>query len=430
MPVTFSGSKKGSSERTYSTLMDWTRKLMQASFVVVVLLYAYLLYGLFFGSIGQWATVTNEADRVRIIQNIDMAIKYLNIALGVLLLSVCIAYFDEEVIGYVLVAASVALYYGLPLLFEFVFSGQLADWTKTRNNGAIAIFNQFKILALMLAVVGGILAIRDLILRVADGSSRKREEFSAMQYGGKVEEEKEPAGAILGAFAKCWQLPFCRPAIRKNCPIFLAKTKCWKERVGCMCEERVIRHSMDEIISKEAISFDAPQEPVEENFIKMDGDLNANTTPETPEVSAIEKTQPVTVRMPSKAVNPRHVKIPHNPNLSNALKAERCRNCTIYNEHQRKKYQMLAPILVLGVPGLVILKIGDVSGLLNRALNDIDSIMSKVSLGPSHGATSNVVSSTFGGSGITQYLVIGCLVIIVSTMALRFLEFLVFKVKI
>ena len=407
-------------------VMDWTRKLMQASFVVVILLYAYLLYGLFFGSIATWSTVTSPADQHRIVQNVETAIKYLNIALGILLLTVCILYFDEETIGYVLVAASVALYYGLPLLLEFAFTGQLADWTKTHNIGAIDIFNQFRILSIMLAVVGGILAIRDLILRVADGSSRKREEFSAMQFGGKVEEEKEPAGAILGAFAKCWQLPFCRPAIRKNCPIFLAKTKCWKERVGCMCEERVIRHSMDEIISKETISFDKPQ-PVEEGFIKMDGDLSPSIADDKPR---LEKTQPVKVHSNSAPVKPRHVKIPHNPNLSNALKAERCRNCTIYNEHQRKKYQMLAPLFVLGIPALVIVKIEDVITLLNRALTTIDKVMSNVSLGASHGTTSGVATNTFGGSGVTQYMVIGCLVIIFSTMALRFLEFLVFKLKI
>lgn len=417
MPVTFS-SKRGSSERTYQIAMDWTRRVLQLAAVGAILLYAYLLYGLFMGDIGHWSTLA-AADKIRIAGNIDGAINYLNMVLGVLLLTVCILFYDEEATGYVLVAGSVALYYGLPLLIDLLLSGQLKGWEAEHNKAALAIMNQFKILALMLAVPGGILALRDLVLRVVDGSARKRDEFSAMQYGGAVkEEEDKPVGGALGVFAKCWQLPFCRPAIRKNCPIYHARTKCWKERVGCMCEENVVRQAMDAIISKEMIT-------TEDSFIKKDEEvIEGIATAKTVE----EKTAEIHVTK-APPTSKRNVKIPHNPNLSNHIKRERCRNCVIYNEHQRKKYQFVAPLFVIAIPLFTYLQIDAITTGLNRVLHGMDSVMSKLSLA-SGNSTSGVMGNIFAGAGVAQYIVIGCLVVIVTTMSLRFLEFMVFKLKI
>src|SRR5262245_51948573 len=108
VPVTYR-SRAASAERTYQTLMDWTRRIMQLAAVATILLYAYLFYGLFMGDVGQWATL-DAANRARIAHNIQNAVMAVNIALGALLLTACILFYDEESLGYTLVAASVFCY--------------------------------------------------------------------------------------------------------------------------------------------------------------------------------------------------------------------------------------------------------------------------------------------------------------------------------
>jgi len=282
-----------------------------------------------------------------------------------------------------------------------------------------------KLFALMMASPGAILAFRDIILRLIDGTSRKRDEFGKMEFGGKVKEEAPPAGALLGVFAKCWQLPYCRPPIRKSCPIYIHRTKCWKERVGCMCEEAVVRHSMEAIIIKDGdLNKDQPSADSANDFIKMDGDIK---TPDP----ALEKTVEVTpVAVPKAAARPRdkNVKIPHNPNLPQHVKVERCRNCVIYNEHQRKKYQLLAPIVVVGLPVTAYFNIDPITKLLNNLLSGVDKVMNNLSLVSSGGT--HAASNIFSGAGFAQYIVIGCIVIIITTWSLRTVEYIVFKLKI
>ena len=395
--------------------MDWTRKLMQLSVISTVALYAYVLWGLFGGAVDAWVTA-DAANKARILDNIRGATLYLDISLGILLLTLSILYYDEESLGYALVAAAVFFYLSVPFLFDQVLAGTMQKWITDKNIAAMTVMGHFRLAGLMIALPGGILMIRDVMLRLFDGSRRNKEDFSSMQYGGSVHEEEPPKEAIIGVFAKCWQLAYCRDAIRRRCPIFHARTKCWKERVGCMCEENVIRHAMDAIINKEIITFDKKEETEEEGIAEG--------------VTASEKTEemPPPPIITSK-IAPRHVKIPYNPTLPMHLKKERCRNCVIYNEHQRLKYQFLSPILVLAVPGLAIWQFDFIAGGLNKVLATLDNLMNRLSLDP-NAHNGGIVSSLTSTSIFAQYMVLGCLIIIATTMALRFLEYMVFKLKV
>jgi hypothetical protein len=413
--------------------MEWTRRLMALSAIATVVIYAYLFYGLLAGDVGNWSQL-NPADRQRIGLNIDAAIRYLNASLGLLLLTICILFYDEEMAGYSLVAGAVAIYYGLPFALDAMFGSQLQTWETTGNKAALAIFSQLKILALMMAIPGAILAIRDIVMRLIDGGSRSRDDFSAKAQSVQ-KSEPEPGGALLGVFAKCYQLPFCRPVIRRNCPIYHARTKCWKERVGCMCEEKVIRHAMDMIIGKEIITFEkekdlnaAPPEPAIGGLIQMD-DSFIRAGQAAPAASApVAEEKPVEVKAAAPPPNRRDVKIPHNPNLPHAVKVERCRNCVIYMEHQRRKYQLVAPAFVAGVPLFAYFNLDKIVGLLNSLLSNVDQAMNKLSLVQK--SSSTIATNLFSGAGAAQYIVIGCLVVILTTMVLRGVEYVVFKLKI
>ena len=420
MPVTYS-SRRGSSERTFQTFLDWTKRVSQLAILAVIVLYAYVLYGLFMGDVGHWRSLA-PLDQARIATNVEGALSYLNIALGILLLTLCILYYDEEPLGYTLIGIAVVAYYGIPFLLSSVFGDMVGEWQSSKNRAALSILVQLKTAAIMLAIPGAILVLRDLFLRIVEGGTRNREEFTAMQYGGAVKEEKPPGKPLIGIMAKCWQLPFCRDAIRKGCPIYHARTRCWRQRVGCMCEENVIRHAMDAIISKELIMYDAP-------VAQSTGLIDMTPVPDATigGKPAEEKTE----EFPPKSAGPPpsgNVKIPHNPNIPMAVKRERCRNCVIYNEHQRLKYQFFAPLFVLAIPTLAFLKAQDLSDLLNRVFATVDSMMAKLAL------TGNVhdtgIVSSITTVGFANYILIGCMVVILTTMTLRFLEYLIFKIKI
>jgi hypothetical protein len=426
--------------------MDWTRRFMQLATLAVIILGGYILYGLFFGAVGQWSSVS-AADQARVFKNIQGAIMYLNISLGILLLTLTILFYDEEALGYTLVALAIFAYYGMPFLLEFALSDQVAAWTSTKNVAAMAILAEFRTAGIMMAVPGGILLLRDIFMRIVHGARRRRDEFSTMQYGGSVHEETPPKGAPIGMMAKCWQMSFCRDAIRKRCPIYHARTRCWKERVGCMCEENVIRHAMDAIINKEIIRFDTKPADVpltesakttpaddiiafESEFAKSAASAAAVAESVESTQSELEKTEEIS--KPEVYIPPsrKEVKIPHNPHLSDFVKRERCRNCVIYNEHQRLKYQFLAPLFVLAVPALVFWKIDVINSALNAALSRLDRVMSQLSLQAGGGSGTGVFQSITSTSLVAQYLILGCLVVIVTTMALRALEWAVFKLKI
>lgn len=419
MPITYS-SRRSSGERQYQIFMDWTRRIMQLAALATIILYAYLFYGLLLGDVGHWSALS-AADKVRIAGNVEGAVFWLSVALGLLLLTMCILYYDEESFGYTLVGAAVFLYYGLPFLFNMLMSGQLEDWQKTKNVAALAIYNQLRLAGLMLGVPGVVLTVRDLILRLVDGSQRKRNEFSAMQYGGSVKEEAPVGIAPIGMLAKCWQLPFCRDAIRRRCPIYHARTRCWRERVGCMCEENVIRNAMDAVINKELITFDKALDG--ESAIKgMDDPLAAKG-----DVATVEKTEEIQRPEYVPPVSPKHVKIPHNPNLSMKLKVERCRNCVIYNEHQRLKYQFFAPVFVLAVPAIAYFNIDKLLQGLDNLLHTIDRAMERLS--PVANPHPIGISGLTSTNDVAKFVIVGCMIVVVTSMALRLLEYCVFKLK-
>jgi hypothetical protein len=58
--------------------------------------------------------------------------------------------------------------------------------------------------------------------------------------GQMAEVAQQRTARNANMFSPCWQLPFCREVIRKQCPAYLAKTRCWKFGRGCYCDEEMI----------------------------------------------------------------------------------------------------------------------------------------------------------------------------------------------
>lgn len=224
-------------------------------------------------------------------------------------------------------------------------------------------------------ILGLILGAAALIIAVG-GTMRDRirhgAKADAMKYGKGVKAETIQ-NVLMG---KCWQLPYCRKFVRERCPIFHAKRTCWKERVGCMCEESVIQNA-----------------------------LQGSTIPKDSLTAAKY--------------------IPQNRQISLEQKKERCRQCVIYNEHQRHKYRVAVPGIFLGlIAGYLIFKPA-LLNLLNVLLSKTDSLVASVTFSKSGGVANRIEEMSYVKEGLLI-----CLMFITLAYLLKLAEYLFFEKKI
>jgi len=260
---------------------------------------------------GDASSASQIADAVR---NVEIFQKVLIV--GVLGLATGSTYlmWGEELLGAGQLLIAAALYFA-PLYLPGMFG--------TPNKASQNALGALQVGGTVLGLIGLCVLIADIAVRVT-GRVKTGTKTDQLKYGKGIKEEKGKQNILLG---KCWQLPFCRTFVRDNCPIYLTKRTCWKELVGCMCEEQVIRNAMEgKTIPKDAV-------------------LAANF-------------------------------IPKNHKLSMQQKKERCYSCIIYNEHQRHKYKVGMPAVVVGFitfyavfHGLLVEAVGAILTKINHVVN-------------------------------------------------------------
>lgn len=220
----------------------------------------------------------------------------------------------------------------------------------------------------VLGSVAAVVLVIDVIGRVKQ-RTKVGVKADQLKYGKGIKEEKDRQNVFMG---KCWQLPFCRKFVREKCPIYHAQRTCWKERVGCMCEEEVIRKAMeDKPIPKEQLLSGAA--------------------------------------------------IPRNHRLTERQKFERCRNCVIYNEHQRHKYKAIVPAVVVLLGLIYALGHGPLFAGMESLMSAVNKAVGVLTIQ----GGKKMETPTF----FTEGLLFFCF-LLALTYAMKFVEYLVFKLKI
>lgn len=401
MPVIDTSSKSA----FFSSVQDLAKNVFFVSLFPTIGILAYLLYGLFSGQLADASVGKASAQTVHLVGQLSF---YLNLSLIVTLLTSLLLFYEYDALGYALVASSGILAYGIKFSIDFLFSSDAARLTKGAASSSL--LQEFTIAAMMIGAPGVILLVKNIISRMID---RPSHDLSTITYGKDVAEQQKRPTAMIGAFAACWQLPFCRDGIRIRCPIFHAKTRCWKQRVGCMCEENIIILAMGSEDNNKTKDIGASVGAG--GFVPI-GDILTK--------SAEQKKANIPTR-----VGPRGVRIPTNPHLTDAQKRMRCHNCIIYNEHQRQKYQLLSGPLALMVPVLVFWQYPNLLIILANLLGMLDSLITHLSFDPSRGNTISL-SQGINGNIVVETVMIVCLTLVVMAWAQRALEYAVFKLKI
>lgn len=347
---------------------------VRVALVLAFLAAGYLLLGLLSGQLAQFRALPRP-ERVRVLANVDLARTVLIASLAVGSLTAAYLWFYEEATGYVMGLAGLLFYLGFPYGFAFFVDPDLFAGNYAARRALMA----FPDAARPLLLFGGLLVLRDIGIRLIDGVRNKPVARDRMAYGKNAVEEKRPLRiAVLG---KCWEGPYCREFIRTHCPIFHARKACWRVKKGCYCEEDIVTNAASKI---SGVQLEMAPDP-RYNF--------ANA--------------------PS----------PGRAQLTNGQKRERCRHCIIYNEHQRQKYQLLMPIVAVGVLVLAAVFSPVLREGLNFGLAQIESVMVRFSFTP--GAT-----KLGRPTDTVAWVLIAAFTVMALSKALQILEWAVFKIKI
>lgn len=294
--------------------------------------------------------------------------------LGTVALSLGLAWMfnGEETLGPLLLIGGAALYFSqiyLPMMMGEASKAESAQALKAISTSGVPP-----------AAIGLIVVLIEVIgrvrLRTSEGSRADQ-----LKFGKGIREERDIRNVFMG---KCWQLPYCRKFVRERCPIYHARRSCWKERVGCMCEESVIRNAMEGTVIPNDI------------------------------VAAAKY-------------------IPRNNKLTPDQKAERCRQCVIYNEHQKHKYKLAIPTAAVGVAAVYVLFREPMGQGIKNGLLSTDKFMKKATLQPQQGQPGNQeVQPTSIDGGVIPYheIILVVVAFVVLAYLIKTIEYLLFKLKI
>ncbi len=367
-------ARRSSVQREYQiqVLLRWvttvTHWMISVGAILFVLGLVYLLYALFFAGLEQAQNFT-PADQARIQGNLTLFGRLILLGAGMVVVGVAWNYLEEATVGVILLLLAIFFYWGLPFLI-----GQFATLPTPGTLHAYALV-QLRQLVWVLFPPGLVLTV---FVGIAQGIRRLR-------YGASLDQTLKLGSGVTRQqtqqrfLGKCWQLPYCRDYVRQRCPIYHARRTCWREGVGCMCEEK--------------------------NIAKALIDVRISDNPEA---------------------NAKY--IPHNTTLTKWELRQRCGECVIYNEHQRQKYQLFAPLTVGMVIGIAYFFREPLRGQVYNLLGLLDNLLARFTLMPSE-AREGVLKAAAQANETAAWILYIALTIMVLSYALRTVETVIFKWK-
>lgn len=300
----------------------------------------------------------------KIAENVPLFQKGLSLGLLLLLAGTVALFWGSEfmLVGHVVLALAFWL---APVYVPSLFG---TGSSATANPGLDAVAEAMQRAGALYGAILLIIVLAEVFLRVRHRLTHGSR-ADTLKYGKGIKEEGDRKNVLMG---NCWQLPYCRKFVRDRCPIYHARTSCWKELVGCMCEEVVIRGAMEN--------------------------------------RPIPKDQVAASKM-----------IPRNNRLTDAQKRSRCKSCVIYNEHQRHKYRVSLPVMLLAFAGIYFVMRPVLVEALSRALGQANKSVTDVTVG----TVGRINTPLY----FVEFLVAG-LVVVAASYAIRALEYALFKLKI
>ena len=201
--------------------------------------------------------------------------------------------FEEIAIAVVAGLVGAGLVLGLPLMVAGQVSSQAGEAGGIITNWA-AITGQGMVL------VVGIRILIETINYIREAPAR-RAKLAEEQGLGKA---KKASGSPSYRISHCWEMPLCHEAIKESCPAYKSRKDCWRIKQGCNCDPYLI----ESLLKRGASTNVLPEQG--STYVRSDLQSGARQAGST--------------------------------------RTRECRNCPIFNEHQREKFRVLNPAIIAG----------------------------------------------------------------------------------
>ncbi|MFO8081305.1 MAG: hypothetical protein R6V07_13525 [Armatimonadota bacterium] len=272
--------------------IDFVQKLrdlsvtgMKLAALVFAISIAYILYAVYGGHLG-------DAVGQRVISNLQLMGQTMAISGAIFTICLVIVTFEEIAVAVVAGLFGVGLVLGFPLMV----AGQVS--TAAQRAGEI-ITNWAGITGQTMVAIVGLRIMIEIVNYIREAPARRAQ---MAKDQGLQPAKKKAGGGLSLRLSRCWDMPYCHEAIKEMCPAFKNRKNCWRLKQGCNCDPHLI-----ESLLKRGGSTDVLPEQGS-TYIQNE--------------SQKAGAQPGTVR------------------------TRECRNCPIFNEHQREKFRLLNPIMV------------------------------------------------------------------------------------
>lgn len=300
MPVSIGkGGRASDDDKLLELLQRVMGGLGKVAAVVMAAALIYVLWGVLRGHLAQ--DLSPQLER-----NFRGAATVFGIAAVALTLAVFIRYFAEAVFIWVMAALGALCFFVMPIIIN----------SRAANDSSAA-----------RGMVGAMLGAGELIFFLV--AARVVYELYQRARRGKVDPAEQEQTVIapakkakmpsLSILQPCWELPYCHEHIKQVCPAWKKRRSCWRDKRGCNCDPTMIEAMLRSGAATRGVG--AQQKQTASGYLRVE--LEDHADPADPQQQAFQQT------------------------IS-------CSKCPIYNEHQRQKFRVLNPLMVVGcVAGLV-----------------------------------------------------------------------------
>lgn len=303
--------------------MQWVHTaaevVLKIGVVVLLASAAYLIFGILAGHLGAQAS-----NRIATVFQTTSGI--FTIASIVVAVSAFVRFYQQPGWVYLAVVPGLVAVFVIPFLIQnrYAAPGPVGSAliTNLRLCGAVV----FVIVALRAAIA---IAVRILH---PPPPEEERADRPALHLEKKKVTTKPPL------WAKCWQLPYCHEFLKTACPAYEASKSCWKLNRGCNCDPSMIERLIQ--VRAAARGTTAQQQRTARQYVRE------------------ELEQP-------------------RPQITQQLIS--CKQCPIYNDHQRQKFALFNPIVVVATLIAFVLLVPVYRAGFGKALIGIDLFAQRIS---------------------------------------------------
>ena len=321
------------------------------------------------------ASLAQGVDPTRVIHNVSVALNLMMGALFGFVFFAVVRYYEERPTGYALIIGGVVLALVAPFVVQLIRG--------TGSNDAVLALAQlrFRMMSIVALLPGGSLVFADLVRMGRKGLKERKKHKKALKE--RKPEMEQPRLIPMG---KCYQTPYCREFIRVKCPVFYSKRACWRSRIGCYCDEKVI--------------------------------LSALGKESDPRIFDIRYSRA-------------HVRAQSEGLRGTKKGRDRCRKCFLYQFHQKEKYQILSPLAFVVMGVLVWKGLDPFHHLFIKSVGVIEGFAASASFATKTSANSSVSAWTDQAGAFETFFWFVAIVFAVLALSylMQLVEYVIFKLQ-